>query len=298
MTSRADLLLTALFLTSAGAADDGATTLRDGEAEAPTSAVRILARFTFADGVEGWSSERDPEYQPWSACGHDRGAGVHGQAGALRTTGRNHWGSIDAITAIAFPGDGTRLTVAYRATGCGDLVGQALAPTLGRKLHGSPASTVAGRWTVATMAPANWTHWSAAGSGAGQDFSTLMLYAEAKRDDAELLIDEVVLWQGDDVTPPDRVREADARLDRGEGEVVLTWRAPPDDVAVASVQIHRGLVADFVPGPSSLIGISADGGWRDGALANFGTYHYRFVAEDASGNLAVSSAALTIAVRE
>jgi hypothetical protein len=294
--------LLALACPDGMAAVDGV--LADGDPVAPPKAAGdtavTLHRWDFDADAGGWQPEQDAEYQPWSSCARVEG-GFLGSKGALRTTGVNHWGSVGSLVTCAYPGTDTKITWAYRAHGCRDITAQGRVPAAKKQLHGTATTFRPDAWTVDTLQVERWNHWDGGDLvGKGHDFATLMIFASAAKaaDSVELLIDDVVVWQGSDRTPPDRVRSAAAVIDQASGDVVLSWRPPTDNVAVARIAVHRSILGDSTPDSGNRIGEISDVRFRDGGIANFGAYFYRFVAIDASGNEAEASMPLRIAVLE
>ncbi|MBA2480144.1 MAG: hypothetical protein H0V44_05735 [Planctomycetes bacterium] len=260
--------------------------------------MTTLHRWDFESDATGWITEQDQAYKPWSACAHTR-SGFLGSRGALQVTGVSHWGSVGALTTCSFPGTGTKVTWAYRARACTAIMVQGQVPAMKKQLHGTTTTFRNDAWTVATSDVERWNHWDGGDLiGKGQDFSTLMVFANSAGAESELTIDDVVIWQGIDRTPPDRVRSASASIDDATGEVVLSWLPPPDNVAVASLVVHRSLAAEGTIGQGTRLGETSDTGFRDATISNFGTYHYRFVAIDACGNESEPSAPLAITVSE
>jgi hypothetical protein len=301
MNSNKALLLALLLSAISLRAED--VPLIDGEKEADAAApvhaddsAKVLKRFNFDAGMEGWNTEQDEEYKPWSKAEPTPG-GFRG-TGALKITGISHWGSLGAFIALEFPGATTHVTFAYRTTNCHSLIGQGKVAAIKKQLHGSPASFTDKAWRVETLEPEKWAPWSGNELGKAHTFSTIMLYSETKNPTCELLLDDVILWSGKDTTPPDKVRHAAGSVDLAAGEVVLRWSAPTDNIAVAKFDIHRSISPGFTPSAETLIGSTCDTAFRDGGLNNFGTYYYRLVAEDEAGNTAEPSLPLKIEVKE
>jgi hypothetical protein len=65
--------------------------------------------------------------------------------------------------------------------------------------------------------------------------------------------------------------------------MVLSWDGPvaPD---LAEFVIHRGVAADFVPGPSSLVATTPDTSYSDGDWTRTGIWYYKVAAVDVHGN--------------
>lgn len=263
----------------------------------PDDSAKVLKRFSFDAGTEGWNSEQDEAYKPWSKC-ESSPDGFRGSAGALKTTIPNQWGSLGPFVAFEYPGAGTHVTVAYKTTKCKGIACQGKVTAIKKQLHGAAPSFSDGVWTVDSFETEKWAPWSGGELGKDHTFSTLMVYAESADPHSEYLLDDVVIWSGKDTTPPDKVRRASGSVELDAGNVVLKWKAPDDNIAVAKFEIHRSISPNFTPSAKTLIGTTADTIYRDGALNNFGTYYYRIVAEDASGNSAEASLPLKVDVKE
>ena len=270
---------------------DAKPTVREGDSS------KILKAYTFEESTEGWNSEQDEAYKPWSKCEH-AAPGFRGSSGALKTTIPNQWGSLGPFISVEYAGNGTHITVAYRTKGCQSLTCQGKVTAIKKQLHGAAPTFKDGEWTVESFETAIWAPWSGAEAGKDSQFSTLMVYAGSKDGRSEFLLDDVVLWDGKDISPPDKVRRATARVDLNSGKVELKWAVPVDNIAVAKFEIHRSLSPNFTASAENLIGTTSDNTYRDGSLNNFGVYYYRFVAEDASGNLSETSLPLKVEVKE
>jgi hypothetical protein len=294
------LVLIGVLATTADAGE--VATLDDGPAKAvlvpAEDTATLVYRCDFEDGVAGWNSEQDEKYKPWCVTEPVK-EGFRGSKGALKTTVPSQWNTLGPFVKVEYAGKDTKVTCAYRTRGCKGLIGQGEVPAKKKKLHGSAPGFRDGRWMVHTLNVENWVPWSGGEIGRNEQFSTLMIYAEAIKDTAsELVLDDVLIWQGQDKTPPDRVRKASGSVDLTAGEVVLAWDAPPDNIVTAKFEIHRGIKADFTPSAHTLLGTTSETSWRDGTLNNFGSYYYKFVAEDAAGNRSEVSGALKVVIAE
>ena len=76
----------------------------------------------------------------------------------------------------------------------------------------------------------------------------------------------------------------------GPSSTTLNWTASTDNVGVDHYDVHRSIVAAFVPSPVNRIAQLSGTTLTDAALAP-GVYFYRVVAYDAAGNLAPSNEA-------
>ena len=90
-----------------------------------------------------------------------------------------------------------------------------------------------------------------------------------------------------DETAPSAPAGVDATVTGAD--VALTWTASTDDVEVAGYDVHRSTDAGFTPSPATRIAQVTGAGATDAGLA-VGTWYYRVVARDTSGNLSDPSA--------
>jgi hypothetical protein len=156
-------------------------------------------------------------------------------------------------------------------------------------------------WDVGTARMANFVTWSASSPNPRQaNFGTLMVYASCDMtfNDHYLLLDNVVLYRGDDRTPPQRITVLNGRVDRERGVVAIDWKEPADNVGVAKFRVYRGIQSDFTPALNTLVGTTPDVSFADDTVSNFGVFYYRIVAEDFAGNISKPSPALAVRVDE
>jgi len=259
--------------------------------------AKIIKRWSFDASLEGWDTEKMEEYKPWSKA-ESIAPGFRNSGGAMKTTIPGTWNTLGPFVPVEYPGTGTHVTFAYKTTGGKGIVAQGRVLELKKQLHGTAPTFTDGVWMVQTLDAEIWSPWSGSELGKGRNFAMLMIYAEAANPKAEFLLDDVVLWNGKDTTPPDRIRNATAKVDLNAGEVVLEWGAPVDNIAVAKFEIHRAISPDFTPNAKTLVGTTSEVIFRDGTLNNFGTYYYKFVAEDAATNVSEPSRALKVDVTE
>jgi fibronectin type 3 domain-containing protein len=82
-------------------------------------------------------------------------------------------------------------------------------------------------------------------------------------------------------TPPSAPTVASPTVDGDD--VALTWSASTDDIGVASYRVHRATTVGFTPSDANLLTTTTTLSHLDANLAA-GTYHYKVVAVDTSGN--------------
>jgi hypothetical protein len=72
------------------------------------------------------------------------------------------------------------------------------------------------------------------------------------------------------------------------GTVNLTWSPPVSGPPVATYRIYRSTTSGFTPGPANLIAQASAPPFSNGALSG-GTYYYKVIAFDGSGNPSAAS---------
>ncbi|MFJ4044390.1 LamG-like jellyroll fold domain-containing protein [Microbacterium sp. NPDC089987] len=77
--------------------------------------------------------------------------------------------------------------------------------------------------------------------------------------------------------------------------ITVSWSPATDDVAVVGYRVHRGASADFTPTASNRVTTAAPTTFTDVSVTA-GTYYYKVIAEDAAGNVSVSSDAASATV--
>ncbi|MBA3710167.1 MAG: hypothetical protein H0W83_15255, partial [Planctomycetes bacterium] len=113
---------------------------------------------------------------------------------------------------------------------------------------------------------------------------------------SRVFLARVAIIDGEDRTPPTAPAAIAATL--ADHAVVVAWHASEDAVGTALYRVHRGMTADFVAGRENLVGETTAISFTDAALGNFGTYFYRVVPIDFSGNVGAVSEAGKVVVTE
>ena len=96
-----------------------------------------------------------------------------------------------------------------------------------------------------------------------------------------------------DTTPPTAPTNLTAT--GGAGQVALAWTASTDTGGIARYNVHRSTVAGFAPSAANRIAQPTATGYTDTGLSA-GTYYYRVIAEDPSGNPSTPSGEATATV--
>lgn len=131
--------------------------------------------------------------------------------------------------------------------------------------------------------------------GKGHAYKSIMIYSaiDSSYSDWALYLDDVVIYSGSDLSAPAPPWGLRARVDWKDGEVVLSWSCPDDNVAVAQFFVYRSLSPEA---EGELLGRTCETEFRDGSLSNFGTYYYRVVAEDFAQNRSAPSVRCRVTV--
>ncbi|MBP2331193.1 glucose/arabinose dehydrogenase [Kibdelosporangium banguiense] len=109
---------------------------------------------------------------------------------------------------------------------------------------------------------------------------------------AEVAVDKDVPVAGDGVAP---TAPGSLSATGGVGTASLSWTASTDNVGVTGYDIHRGTVSGFVPSAADKVATVTGTSHNDTGLAA-GTYFYRVIARDGSGNTSPPSNQATTAV--
>jgi hypothetical protein len=267
----------------------------------PADGVSIIYKADFENGIDGWQCEEWDEYKPWNKVELTTENTFRSSRHSLKTTVPNYWKCLGPVRKLDFKENGTKVSFAYFGRYCTGVVGQAMNAALKTNMHAEVRPYVDGEWRVGTVEVAKFVTWSASSPpAAGAPFSTLMIYAPCNMQFSNhfFLIDNVVVYDGDDRTPPARPQKLAAQVDWNEGVVRISWEEPLDNVGVARFHVYRGVTADFVVSPKSLVGTTCGLFLDDASVPNFGVFFYRVVAEDFALNLSAPSPALAVRVAE
>ncbi|WP_143591706.1 LamG-like jellyroll fold domain-containing protein [Thermoactinospora rubra] len=69
----------------------------------------------------------------------------------------------------------------------------------------------------------------------------------------------------------------------GEGTIGLKWTAATDDYGIGGYEVHRSKTADFTPSAATKLTTTTQLTYTDANLPGTGTYHYRIIALDNTG---------------
>nr|CEL18799.1 Chitinase [Kibdelosporangium sp. MJ126-NF4]CTQ96348.1 Chitinase (EC 3.2.1.14) [Kibdelosporangium sp. MJ126-NF4] len=102
---------------------------------------------------------------------------------------------------------------------------------------------------------------------------------------AEVLTDKDIPVAGDGVPP---TAPSGLAASGGVGTASLSWTGSTDNVGVTGYDVHRSTTSNFTPAPASKVATVTATSFTDNGLAT-GTYYYRVVARDGSGNSSPAS---------
>jgi hypothetical protein len=271
------------------------------EATAAADDVKVIARYDFEDGLQGWKREEWEEYKPWNEVSHSRENAFQGSRGALKTTTPNTWSCLGPLVDLRFREAGTKVSFAYYGHNCTAVHVQCWSVDHDKNMHFTCRPYREKQWDTHTAELAKLVTWGGnSPSPAGNEFRTVQVFSGCRKgfSDTHLLLDNIVVYNGTDKTPPGRASELSGRVDWDAGSVVIGWKAPADNVGVARFHIHRSTRPDFAPSARNRAGMTADVSFADGTVSNFGVFYYRVVAEDYAGNFSPPSRALAVRVVE
>src|SRR5207244_8111347 len=118
------------------------------------------------------------------------------------------------------------------------------------------------------------------GYGSGTVFPTNLWLA------ANYWVDVVFYNASSDTQPP--TAPTNLTASGGVGAVTLSWDASTDNVGVTNYNVYRSTTSGFTPSAANRVAQPASTGYTDSGLAA-GTYYYLVIAQDAAGNVSVSS---------
>ena len=241
--------------------------------------VRVVRRTGFDSGTpEGFTAD-----QKESEFGAVRGDTYDGSGCALRVAGKT--GYLGATIYKPIEERDTRVTFAYKASGFKGLPVVQLGSARHKKnVHVSVREGRAGEWSVATCRLSTATDWGGKATCEGDTFNRLQIYGtpDPRAGKAVLLLDEVVVYEGEDASPPARVEGVRAELK--DLAVRVSWERAREETLVLKYEIFRGVSPSSEPGAENKIGQTRLLCLVDDALSNFGVFYYRVRAVDAAGN--------------
>ena len=95
------------------------------------------------------------------------------------------------------------------------------------------------------------------------------------------IIDNFVVWRGEDKTPPTVV--SNVRIKKSEGHNILSWKPSDDNLFVSKYEIYRGTIPHFKPDKSSFVSETRKLSFQETPLMPH-KYYYKIVAVDVVGN--------------
>ena len=95
------------------------------------------------------------------------------------------------------------------------------------------------------------------------------------------LVDDIVVWSGQDRIPPSPVEQILCQADGDDN--LIRWTPVEDNLAIAAYEIHRGTVPLFQPTEKTVIGRTTDSNFRDVCPMHENSF-YRIIAIDYADN--------------
>jgi len=263
--------------------------------------VKVLARYDFEEGIQGWKREEWKEYKPWNEVAHERANAFQGSRGALKTTSPNTWNCLGPLVDFKFKEAGTKISFACYGHNCAAVHVQCWSVDHDKNMHYTCKPYRDREWRTHTAEIGKLVTWGGTSpSPVGNAFRTVQVFAGCKKGfaDTYLLLDNIVVYNGTDRVPPGMTTGLSGRVDWEAGSVVIGWKAPRDNVGVARFHVYRSTGSGFTPSVRNMVGSSADVSFADATVGNFGIFFYRVVAEDYAGNRSRPSKALAVRVVE
>lgn len=271
------------------------------ETPAPNDDVEILYRADFEEGQDGWKNEEWEQYKPWNEVELTSENTFQESKQSLKTTVPNTWNCLGPVRDFNFKENGTKVSFAYYGHHCNSVNVQCWNVEHDVNMHFTHNPYRDGEWDTGTAEVAKFVTWGGTSPpAAGKTFRTLMVYAGCNKtySDHYFLIDGIVVYNGTDRTPPPKPEWLGGRVDWKEGNVVVSWKVPEDNVGVARFHVYRSTQPDIVPSAKNRVGSTTGVELADGTISNLGVFFYRVVAEDFAGNRSKPSAALAVRVVE
>ncbi len=243
------------------------------------SAAKVVRRIDFDSGdAQGFSAD-----QKESEFGVVREDTYDGSGGALRLAGRTTFLGTSLYKSVEERD--TFVTFAYKASGFKGLpVVQLSSQRHKKNVHVMVREGRAGEWAVVTCRLATATDWGGKADCKGDTFRWLQIYGtpDPKAGKGIFLLDEVVIHEGEDTSPPARVERVLAGLK--DLAVRIRWERAREETVVRRYEVFRGVSAAFAPGEENKVAETRLLRTADETLSNFGVFYYRVRAVDASGN--------------
>lgn len=264
---------------------------------APGDTARIVMRADFEKDACGFHEEKWEEFKPWNVVERETEVTFRNSAGALKATTPNYWKCLGPIKDVTYKDEETKVCFAYRGARCRSVTAQAWSVDVDKNLHEVVRGYEDEKWKVGQAQFERFVPWGGDIIGKGHTYRTIMVYAgiDSSFSDWAFYLDDVIIYSGRDLSAPASPWGLRARVDREEGDVVVSWTCPEDNVAVAYFHVFRSLSPEA---EGELLGRTCGVEFRDGSLSNFGTYYYRVVAEDFSQNRSASSVRYRVTVME
>ncbi len=131
--------------------------------------------------------------------------------------------------------------------------------------------------------------------GRNTHFTNVRFHSGGAKPTATVKLTDLVLYRGEDTTPPAAPTGLKGRLAQGTGGVVLSWTRAKDNVGIAMYVIARAIhVDDKSPLKSWYVKVGQSYGTEYVDQPTRGTYRYRVLAVDFQDNLSGWSKPVTV----
>lgn len=239
---------------------------------------RVIRRYDFDDGdTKGAEGTNDGKVEIEEKDTFD------GSGKALRITNDKTYLGTSWYQRNPIKENNTTICFAYKVLGInGNLFVQCGSQGIGN-LHADVKSTTKGEWAAAAVDLGKLVDWGGKYTNSkGHSLGNIQIYGGIKGGKAVLLLDNVVVFEGEDRKPPRPPEDLSARIE--DYRIKLTWRRAEEETIVTRYEVHRGTNPDFKPSAENLIGQTRLLETHDDTISNFGTFYYKTRAIDISGN--------------
>jgi hypothetical protein len=219
------------------------------------------------------------------------GAGAFGSNGAIKITAAQ--GKVGAERPMVWVNDETTICFLYYAHGVQTAYFQGKGKKANMNLHAFFPIAQQDTWQVARIKAGSMVQFHHGGvSTPGEEFSNAVFYVDewkANVKDAYLLIDNIVIFSGEDgLSPSAPPRGVSAKWYPDAKAASINWSEAIDDVGVMVYEVHRSEVAGFQAEANTRLARLNDNYFEDKSVEAGKTYFYKIVAEDIGGHKIVS----------
>lgn len=230
----------------------------------------------------------------------DEPGGALGSAGSMKITAPGGAGTAERYVKWADE-DATMVFMAY-PHGITSAYFQAHGAKAGKNLHAYFRVDQPDQWTMVVLKANSLVGFGGGASSPGEAFRNFMFVIEGADKNVEepyLLIDEVVVYSGEDGQPPAAPPAELAANFYAEKKIAsLNWKPAKDDVGVYKYEVHRSDKENFTPAKETQLAIVADTYYEDPKCEPNKTYYYKVVGKDMGGFKAASAEVKYVAPAE